>query len=118
MRGKKHAQKVAGVDDDDKKKKRRSSRPKGSFHIYVNRVLKQVHPELGLSKRSASIMNSFVMDIFARLSQEAGQLSKMNGKSTFDSRAVQTAVRLVLPGELAKHAVSEGTKAVQKFSAS
>ena len=29
---------------------------------------------------------------------------------------VQTGVRLVLPGELAKHAVSEGTKAVTKFS--
>lgn len=32
-----------------------------------------------------------------------------------DSRAIQTAVRLVLPGELAKHAVSEGTKAVTRF---
>jgi histone H2A len=30
---------------------------------------------------------------------------------------VQTAVRLVLPGELAKHAVSEGTKAVTKYNA-
>ena len=29
----------------------------------------------------------------------------------------QTAVRLILPGELAKHAVSEGTKAVTKFEA-
>ncbi|CAH2021271.1 unnamed protein product [Acanthoscelides obtectus] len=28
------------------------------------------------------------------------------------SREIQTAVRLLLPGELAKHAVSEGTKAV------
>jgi histone H2B len=27
-------------------------------------------------------------------------------------------VRLVLPGELAKHAVSEGTKAVTKFTSS
>ena len=35
---------------------------------------------------------------------------------TLDSRCVQTCVRLVLPGELAKHAVSEGTKAVTKFS--
>ena len=26
------------------------------------------------------------------------------------------AVRLILPGELAKHAVSEGTKAVTKFT--
>jgi histone H2A len=34
------------------------------------------------------------------------------------SRDVQTAVRCVLPGELAKHAVSEGTKAVTKFTSS
>jgi histone H2A len=34
------------------------------------------------------------------------------------SRDVQTAVRTVLPGELAKHAVSEGTKAVTKMSSS
>ena len=33
-------------------------------------------------------------------------------KQPLSSREVQTAVRLVLPGELAKHAVSEGTKAV------
>ena len=32
--------------------------------------------------------------------------------------AVQTAVRLLLPGELAKHAVSEGTKAVTKYTSS
>lgn len=35
---------------------------------------------------------------------------------TLTSREVQTAVRLILPGELAKHAVSEGTKAVTKFT--
>ena len=39
-----------------------------------------------------------------------------NKKATMSSREIQTAVRLVLPGELAKHAVSEGTKAVTKFS--
>ena len=33
------------------------------------------------------------------------------------SREVQTAIRLVFPGELAKHAVSEGTKAVTKSRA-
>jgi hypothetical protein len=31
---------------------------------------------------------------------------------------IQTAVRLLLPGELAKHAVSEGTKAVTKYTSS
>jgi hypothetical protein len=37
---------------------------------------------------------------------------------TLTSREIQTAGRLLLPGELAKHAVSEDTKAVTKYSAS
>ena len=35
-----------------------------------------------------------------------------------DSRDIQSAIRIVLPGELAKHAVSEGIKAVTKMSSS
>ena len=45
------------------------------------------------------------------------QLTRYNKTATLTSREIQTAVRLVLPGELAKHAVSEGTKAVTKFTA-
>ena len=44
------------------------------------------------------------------------RLARYNKKPTVTSREIQTAVRLVLPGELAKHAVSEGTKAVTKFT--
>ena len=64
------------------------------------------------------VMNSFVNDLFERIAGEAGKLSRYNKKATLSSREVQTAVRLVLPGELAKHAVSEGTKAVTKFQGS
>ncbi|GAA5830240.1 hypothetical protein JCM5353_005361 [Sporobolomyces roseus] len=63
-------------------------------------------------------MNSFVNDIFERLAAEAGKLASYNKKATISSREIQTAVRLILPGELSKHAISEGTKAVTKFSAS
>ena len=79
-------------------------------------VLKQVHPDTGISKKGMSIMNSFVNDIFERIAGEAGKLSTYNKKATLSSREIQTAVRLMLPGDLAKHAVSEGTKAVTKFS--
>ena len=61
-------------------------------------------------------MNSFVNDTFDRLSSEAIRLARYNKKATLTSREIQTAVRLLLPGELAKHAVSEGTKAVTKYS--
>ena len=81
-------------------------------------MLKQVHPDTGVSKKSMSILNSFVLDLFERLASEASRLAKYNKRRTLSSREVQTAVRLLLPGELAKHAVSEGTKAVTKYTAS
>ena len=65
-----------------------------------------------------SIMNSFVNDIFERIANESSKLSHHTGRSTISSREIQTAVRLILPGELAKHAVSEGTKAVTKYTSS
>jgi len=64
-----------------------------------------------------SIMNSFVNDIFERIAAESGRLARYNKRNTITSREIQTAVRLLLPGELAKHAVSEGTKAVTKYNA-
>ena len=89
-----------------------------SYSSYIYKVLKQVHPETGISKRGISILNSFVNDIFDRIALEASKLARYNKKATLSSREVQTAVRLLLPGELAKHAVSEGTKAVTKFTSS
>jgi len=87
-----------------------------TFSVYIYRVLKQVHPETGISKRSMHIMNSFIGDIFEKIALESSKLVRYNKKHTLSSREVQTAVRLLLPGELAKHAVSEGTKAVTKYS--
>merc|ERR1711974_2666 len=89
-----------------------------SYSTFIYKVLKQVHPDTGISNKAMSIMNSFVNDIFERIAREAGRLVQQNKKSTLSSREVQTAVRLLLPGELAKHAVSEGTKAVHKYSSS
>ncbi|KAK7926230.1 hypothetical protein WMY93_008540 [Mugilogobius chulae] len=88
-------------------KKKRKTR-KESYAIYVYKVLKQ----------AMSIMNSFVNDIFERIGGEASRLAHYNKRSTITSREIQTAVRLLLPGELAKHAVSEGTKAVTKYTSS
>ena len=86
-----------------------------SYSTYIYRVLKQVHPDTGISKKGMSIMNSFINDIFERIALEASKLCRYSKKATLSSREIQTAVRLMLPGELSKHAVSEGTKAVTKF---
>ena len=87
-----------------------------SYSTYIYKVLKQVHPDTGVSSKAMSIMNSFVNDLFERIAAEASRLAHYNKRSTITSREIQTAVRLLLPGELAKHAVSEGTKAVTKYT--
>ncbi|XP_045104916.1 histone H2B-like [Portunus trituberculatus] len=85
----------------DKKKKWRR---KENYSIYIYKAI--------------SIMNSFVNDIFERIAAEASRLAHYNKRSTISSQEIQTAVRLLLPGEVAKHAVSEGTKAVTKYTSS
>ncbi|KAK9972710.1 hypothetical protein ABG768_025997 [Culter alburnus] len=77
-------------------KKRRKSR-KESYAIYVYKVLKQVHPDTGISSKAMGIMNSFVNDIFERIAGEASRLAHYNKRSTITSREIQTAVRLLLP---------------------
>jgi hypothetical protein len=58
------------------KKKRRSE----SYSIYIYKVLKQVHPDTGISSKGISIMNSFITDIFDKIANEAGKLVRYNKK--------------------------------------
>ncbi|KAF2233672.1 putative histone H2B.1 protein [Viridothelium virens] len=113
---KKEAGKKTAAPSGEKKK--RTKTRKETYSSYIYKVLKQVHPDTGISNRAMSILNSFVNDIFERVATEASKLAAYNKKSTISSREIQTSVRLILPGELAKHAVSEGTKAVTKYSSS
>ncbi|KAF1752310.1 hypothetical protein GCK72_018874 [Caenorhabditis remanei] len=114
----KGAKKAAKTVTKPKDGKKRKHARKESYSVYIYRVLKQVHPDTGVSSKAMSIMNSFVNDVFERIAAEASRLAHYNKRSTISSREIQTAVRLILPGELAKHAVSEGTKAVTKYTSS
>ncbi|XP_037546500.1 histone H2B 1/2-like [Nematolebias whitei] len=82
-------------------KKKRKTR-KESYAIYVYKVLKQVCPDTGISSKALSITDSFVNYIFERIASEASRLAHYNKRSTITSREIQTAVRLLLPRELAK----------------
>uniref|UniRef100_UPI00398F7293 histone H2B-like n=1 Tax=Pristiophorus japonicus TaxID=55135 RepID=UPI00398F7293 len=86
-------------------KKRRKSRNE-SYPIYIYKVMKQVHPNTGLSSKAMCIMNSVVNDILERIAGEASCLAHYNKRRTISSWEIQTGVHLLLPGELANHAVS------------
>ena len=59
-------------------------------------VLKQVHPDTGISFKAISILNSFIQDQFEKIATEAAKLARYSKKPTVTSREIQTAVRRVL----------------------
>ena len=101
--------------DVDKKKKQKRHE---TFSVYIYKVLKQVHQDTGISKKSMNIMNYFINGIFERISLESYKLVRYNKKHTLSAREIQSSVKLLLPGELAKHAIIEGAKAVNKIAES
>ena len=98
--------------------KRSNRKPKRSFKVFIGRVLRQTaKSKLTLSGKAAAVINSFVNHQFDAIASQAAQVARVSGEKTLSSRAIQTAVRLTLPTELAKHAMAEGTKAVARASA-
>ncbi|XP_039694355.1 histone H2B-like [Pteropus medius] len=95
--------------------RRRRRRCSDSFATYFPRVLKNVHQGLSLSREAVSVMDSFVKDVFECIAEEASRLALSTQRATMTSREIQTAVRLLLPGEVGKHAVSEANKAVLRY---
>ncbi|KAJ7872851.1 histone-fold-containing protein [Mycena olivaceomarginata] len=121
--GKKTATKKSAAPAADGKKKKRKKTRKETYSSYIYKGACavdiggwMVHPDTGVSNKAMSILNSFVNDIFERIASEASKLAQYSKKSMISSREIQTSVRLILLGELTKHAISEGTKSVTKFS--
>ena len=52
----------------------RKRRAKESYKTYINRVCKQVHPSMRISKRGMADLNSFCTDTFQQIAEEAGRL--------------------------------------------
>jgi histone H3/H4 len=99
-----------------------------NFEVYIKKVLKQVHPDNQISQSAVSLINFMINKIGNSIVQESNRLihpthyknlsSHVDEKITIGSREIQTSTKLIVPGELVKHAVSQGTKAVIKFTSS
>ncbi|WVZ02359.1 hypothetical protein V8G54_023165, partial [Vigna mungo] len=105
-----------GSNGKERKKGKKGRKNAEGYQRYVYRVLKQVHPEMGISAKCMTVLNNLMNDMFERLAGEAAKLKDYTGHVTLSSREIQGAVKLVLPGELGKHAIAEGVKAVNKFT--
>ncbi|KAL9420247.1 hypothetical protein AB3S75_037932 [Citrus x aurantiifolia] len=95
--GKKLPKKATSSDKEKKCAKKSIKR----YKIYILKVLKQV--------KAMGIMNSFINDIFEKF-------ARYKKKPIITSREIHTVGRLVLPGELVKHNIYEGTKTIIEFT--
>ncbi|XP_039098024.1 histone H2B subacrosomal variant-like [Hyaena hyaena] len=86
-----------------------------NYSLYVNRVLKEVVPQNGISSHTLDIMNTLINDIFEHISMEASNMMCFRNRRTLTPEDIQKAVYLLLPTKLAKYAVAFGSEAVHRY---
>jgi histone H3/H4 len=101
--------------------------PEVNFAPYIKKVLRRIHPDIGLTTDATVQLNALINIVGGRIAEKASFLSssemaskvlkKKKGGGTCTTRGIQAGVRLVIPGYLADHVISEGTKAVTKYAA-
>jgi len=89
---------------------------KEKFDVYIRKVLKQVHPDTNISKDTVFQTNTILNLIANKVASESLKLCRIDKKTTVSVRHVQQAIRILLPGELTKHASSELAKAITRAS--
>jgi histone H3/H4 len=88
------------------------------FTLQIVELSKVQHPSMKEIDEDALVMLNQLTNIFIeKIMNAANILVKSNGNKTLDSRDIQTAVRLALPGELARHSVKAATTYITKHDA-
>ena len=98
------------------KKRVQKLRDGNSFQTYIFRVLKEVKPDLSISKQSMTLLNQILADLFDDMMDESRRLMIFTKKNTLTSREVESAVKILFPGELRKLGVQYGKQSLAKFS--
>ena len=114
--------KKAGAIKAKKAAGRRGGAPRRDRTDDYRRAIHAVVAQVGhsgaasISAAALTTLNDLLVDVRDRLAGQAASLVRASTarspRQTLSARDVQAAVRLAFPGELAKHAVHEGTKAV------
>lgn len=89
-----------------------------SYGTFIFRILKSINVNMGITKRAIEILNVIAKVIFERLVLHSSRLARYNSRKTITAREVMTTVRMNLPGELGKHAVTNVTRAMTTYNKS
>lgn len=102
-----------------RKRRRQLRRLQGgheSYSVYITRVLKELHPDIGISEKAMKILDSFVHGLYEQLAVEASRVARSHRRKSLTSRDIETSVRVLLPEGLARRAMDKANQAVANLS--
>lgn len=101
-----------------RKRRSRKASDKG-YGSYLHKIHKDIHREkkLTISSKAMEVVNALVEDLERRLTSRSFALAKFQKKSTLAAPHVQVGTKLVFPPDMGGMAISEGTKALTKYTA-
>ncbi|XP_063297837.1 late histone H2B.L4-like [Pelobates fuscus] len=82
-----------------------------SFSMYIQKVMKEVNPDLSISSTATKEVEKLVKDILEVIAGQAGRLVRYKKQHTLSQKDLEMAVCFILPGQMAKYAMYEGNKA-------
>ena len=104
--------------NDDENTTKAKKKTYGNLNVFILRLLKDMHPDTGITKNGMKVMNSFNMNMIDTLASEAATLMRYQKAQTLSSNHILGAIKLVLPPELAKNAGEECKKVYDTYTAS
>ena len=97
--------------------KKRSRGSKNPEHgSYLLKVFKGIHPDCSIARDAMWVVDGIVADFQARLIAKSLKAAAEEGKSTLKGKHAQCATQALLSGELRTHAVTNGVRALTKYT--
>lgn len=94
---------------------KRRAKKHGSFGTYISRVRGLVAPGRSLGRRTVAVLDDLLRDTLGALADLGWQLARRSGRRTLKARDMQSAARLLLPGELARVGNDRAERALAVF---
>ena len=95
---------------------RTRKRNSNSYGTYIHKVLKNVHPDIAITKESMTIMDNILKDVYEKIVEEATKFMKVDKRQTLTDKDISSSIKVIFENDLATHAVQEGTSALKRFN--
>jgi histone H2B len=92
-------------------------RNNSSYGSYIQKVLKNVHPDIAITKESMTVMDNILKDVYEKIVEQATKFMKVDKRQTLTEKDIQSSIKLVFHNnDLAAHAVTQADIAINKFN--